>query len=320
MARSEASLAAVLLTQRLVDGQAEPLKASEYWALVDQVADPADVLDRSPESLVADLGFDAALADRVASRVAQATQVVFALDESEQSGLRVVTSVDDDYPCSLTSRLGTAAPPLLYVAGDAALLSTGGLGVVGSRNVEPEAAEVAKAAARLAAEQGMTVISGGAKGVDRLAMGAALDSSGRAVGVLAESLTRTVKDPDVRRAIVDGALCLCTPYKPSAGFSVATAMGRNKLIYALSTATLVVASDKAKGGTWAGAIEALRHRYGRVVVWTGEGAASGNAAIVERGGVPLDDLQRLFPLEAADDPDTAHAVRDDAPSQLILEI
>ena len=63
-----------------------------------------------------------------------ATAVAFALDELEQSGIRVLTCLDDGYPASLLG-LGGAAPPLLHVAGDIALLSAPLLGVVGSRDV-----------------------------------------------------------------------------------------------------------------------------------------------------------------------------------------
>lgn len=312
MARSEASLVAALLTQRLVDGAAEPLKASEYWQLVALLGDLKELLGRSAGELVADLGVDAATAERVARRIDQVTQVAFALDEAEQGGLRIVTSVDEQYPRVLVDRLGSAAPPLLYAVGDVGLLHGGGLGVVGSRDVSPEAGEVAKDAGRVAAAEGVKVVSGAAKGVDRLAMIAAIGAGGRAVGVLAESLTRMARDADTRRAITDGSLCLVTPYKPSAGFSVALAMGRNKLVYALSTATLVVTTDHDKGGTWAGAVESLAQRYAPVLVWTGAGAGKGNGPLVERGGVPVDDLARLFPL--------AGGGRESRPVQLSLEL
>src|SRR5207302_2401868 len=123
----------------------------------------------------------------------------------------------------------------------------------------------------------------GAKGIDRLAMGSALAAGGVAVAVLADSLERTVRDAEIRRMVGEDRLCLCTPYKPTAGFSVANAMGRNKLIYALSQATLVVTSDLEKGGSWAGAQEALRQHTAPVLVWTGEGAGPGNTRLAELG-------------------------------------
>jgi predicted Rossmann fold nucleotide-binding protein DprA/Smf involved in DNA uptake len=73
-------------------------------------------------------------------------------------------------------------------------------------------------------------------------------------------------------------------------------MGRNKLIYALSTVTLVVASDEDSGGTWSGAIEALRGGFGRVAVWRGSGEGPGNVPLVRRGGVPVASIDQLEQL------------------------
>jgi predicted Rossmann fold nucleotide-binding protein DprA/Smf involved in DNA uptake len=73
-------------------------------------------------------------------------------------------------------------------------------------------------------------------------------------------------------------------------------MGRNKLIYGLSRCTVVVASDHQAGGTWAGAVEALKNSYGRVASWTGPGSGAGNSALVEQGAVELSDETSLSDL------------------------
>lgn len=66
---------------------------------------------------------------------------------------------------------------------------------------------------------------------------------------------RTLRSPDIRRAIHEGRTVMCTPYSPEAPFSVGNAMGRNKLIYALSDLTLVVAAEVETGGSWSAAAE-----------------------------------------------------------------
>lgn len=294
--RSLTSLACLLLTQRLVEGDALPLRASEYWPLLDRVGDPARLLGLDVAGLAAAGGVDRAHAERITKLFDAATAVALELDRVEQSGLRVLASVDDGYPPGLVERLGSTAPPLLCVAGDPRLLRVDLLGVVGARDVDADAAQVARGAGFEAARRRFGVVSGFAKGVDRLAMGAAIEAGTSATGILAESLTRAVQDADVRRSVAAGDLCLCTPYKPTTGFSVGNAMGRNKLIYALSAGTLVVAADAEKGGTWAGAVEALRHETAPVLVWVGAGARSGNARLVDEGATPLDSLDVLFPL------------------------
>lgn len=310
--RSDSSLAALLLSQRLVDGDVPALKATEYWSLLDKLEDPAELLSGNAAAVVTGFGLDADLAERTARLLEAATAFAFLLDELEQAGLRVLASIDEGYPRDLIERLGNKAPPMLYVAGYPTLLEGPLLGVVGSRNVEPEGAEAAKLAAEGAVAQGLGVVSGAAKGVDRLAMNAAMEAGGVAVGVLADSLVRSVRDGDVRRAIADERLCFITPYKPTAGFSVANAMGRNKLIYALSQATLVVAADVEKGGTWEGAVEALRKEYSPVLMWTGPGAGPGNEHLVKRGAVPVAAVGEMFPLRERG--------RGTSSSQLLLDL
>ena len=50
-ARTDSSLAALLLTQRLLDTPAAPLKSSEYWSLLEAVGDPAELLGRSASDI-----------------------------------------------------------------------------------------------------------------------------------------------------------------------------------------------------------------------------------------------------------------------------
>jgi len=239
---------------------------------------------------------DESMAQRIGTLLTAATSFAFALDDAHQSGLQLLSGLSEHFPFVMKERLGRATPPLLYVFGDVGLLGHSALGIVGSRAVSEGGSQIAREAALAAVKAGLGVISGGAKGVDRLAMNAAVDAGGQVVGVLAESLLRTARDPEVRRAVNDSQLCLCSPYKPTAGFSVANAMGRNKLIYAMSTATLVVECEEGSGGTWAGAVEALRRRTAPIIAWTGVGASSGNRALVSRGAHQLDVVEDLFPL------------------------
>lgn len=119
------------------------------------------------------------------------------------------------------------------------------------------------------------------------------------------ALARRIREPATRRAITEGRLCLCTPYKPTAGFSVANAMGRNRLVFALTGATLIVAADEGRGGTWEGAVEALRGRITDVAVWQGAGAGHGNAALVALGARPITSPAALFSAQPKESPEDA---------------
>jgi predicted Rossmann fold nucleotide-binding protein DprA/Smf involved in DNA uptake len=189
--------------------------------------------------------------------------------------------------------------------------------------VSPAAAEVARHAARCAVGEGLAVVSGGARGVDKLAMSSAWDAGGVVIGVLSEGLDRPLRLRENRHAVLEDRALLCSPYRPSAGFSVGNAMARNKLVYAQSTVALVVATDEGSGGTWAGATEALKKRFVPVAVWMGGDAGPGNAALVERGARPVDALDDLVDLLAARETisgDTASATPAPTATQLGLDL
>src|SRR4051794_40156964 len=145
--RSDRSLAALLLTQRLVDASVPPLKASEYWSVIERISDPAQLLGSDAAAVAIGAGIENDLAERIARLLDGATGFAFELDEAQQSGLRIIASVDDEYPSVLVDRLRHGAPPLLYMAGDPALVGPSLLGIVGSREVDEAAASVAREAA-----------------------------------------------------------------------------------------------------------------------------------------------------------------------------
>lgn len=199
----------------------------------------------------------------------------------------VVSRADAEYPRRLKARLREDAPAVLYGCGDMTLLETGGLAVVGSRHVDDALIDYTMSIGRLAARAGSTIVSGGAKGIDQAAMRGALEAGGKVCGVLADSLEKTTMNREHRNLLLDDQLVLISPYDPSAGFNVGNAMQRNKLIYALADASLVVSSDVNKGGTWAGAVEQL-DKLNLVPVFvrsTGQSSAGLNA-LRNKGALP----------------------------------
>ncbi len=294
--RSDDALATILLTSRLLRDDTEPLRSVEFWRLVEAIGHPGAALGISDASATELMGPAGDLVARALALLARGTIMAFELERLEQSGVATLTPFDAAYPVALRDHLGRKTPPILHAAGNTDLFNSPGLGIVGSRDVSPEGAVVARAAASMAVGHGFAVVSGGARGVDQLSMNAAYESDGSVVGVLADSLSRVLRSPDTRRAIHERQTLLCTPYGPNAPFSAGNAMGRNKLIYALASVTLVVASDLGTGGTWSGATEAVKESYGRVAVWRGDGEGPGNGEIETRGGRPVRTIDELSHL------------------------
>lgn len=296
------TLIALVLTSHLVPRNAKPLKSSEFWSLLERVENLDELVGESPQEIQARIDIPLTRAEAIHDLLHGAASFAFELEDLDRRGIKVLSALDERYPHTLRAKLGAGAPPVLYVAGSTHLMSTDGAAIVGARDVNPEAARVANDAARLLASHGLTVYSGAAKGIDQVAMNAAFDAGGAVVGVLADSLEKRLRDPDTRRAIHDERVCLMTPYKPSMGFTVANAMARNKLIYALARRTLVVQSDLEKGGTWAGAIEWMKRAPREVCVWAGPGQGRGNEALIRAGARSLAAVEDLMheevPIEA----------------------
>jgi len=117
-------------------------------------------------------------------------------------------------------------------------------------------------------------------------MKAALDAKGVVVGVLADNLLQKSTERYARNAISDKRLLLISPYHPAARFTVGTAMGRNKLIYAMADYGLVVSAEYKKGGTWAGAEEELKRSESvPIFVRVSEGIPVGNKKLLDLGAI-----------------------------------
>ena len=91
---------------------------------------------------------------------------------------------------------------------DRAHIPAGGLAIVGSRHADASALAYAQSVAEHCAKHRITVVSGGARGVDVTAMESALEAGGPVVGVLADSLAKTASSRRFRSYLTQGMLTL----------------------------------------------------------------------------------------------------------------
>jgi predicted Rossmann fold nucleotide-binding protein DprA/Smf involved in DNA uptake len=297
--------AILLLTAPLIAGRGtsspELLSPGEYKRLARYLREiqrqPADLVSPDADDLLRACQpvIDEARLQRLLGRGFLLSQVI---ERWQARAIWVVSRADAEYPRRLKARLREEAPAVIYGCGDMGLLESGGLAVVGSRHVDDSLIDYTMAVGRLAARAGRTLVSGGAKGIDQAAMRGALEAGGKVSGVLADSLERTTMNREHRNLLLDGQLVLISPYDPSAGFNVGNAMQRNKLIYALADASLVVSSDLNKGGTWAGAIEQLdKLKFVPVYVRSTGESFPGLEALRSKGAIPWPNPQDADALE-----------------------
>jgi DNA processing protein len=286
--------AILLLTAPLIAGRSEQtrelLTPSDYKRLARHLhqlsKEPADLLTSDADEILrqSQAVVDAARLKRLLGRGFALSQ---AIDRWQARGIWVVSRADSDYPQRLRDRLREDRPAVLYGCGERSILERGGLAVVGSRDVDEALVEYTESIGRLTAKARKTLVSGGARGIDQAAMRGALEAGGMVSGVLADGLEKSAMNRDHRKLLMDGQLVLVSPYDPGAGFNVGNAMQRNKLIYALADAALVVNSDFAKGGTWAGAVEQLgKLKFVPVFVRSTGSASTALTALLNKGAFP----------------------------------
>jgi predicted Rossmann fold nucleotide-binding protein DprA/Smf involved in DNA uptake len=263
---------------------ANPLTESEYnrlamW-LQKQGMRPADLLG---EHLPEEFGLPVPVS-RLRTLLGRGTAMALAVEGWANKGLWVLSRSDERYPHRLKGRK-KPAPPILYGVGDVGLLSGGGLAIVGSRDADEEALDFCRTVVRACAKQQIQVVSGGARGIDTEATVAALEAGGTAAGVLPGSLARAAVGGKHRSAIQEGRLVLVSPYDPGSGFNVGHAMQRNRHIYALADYGLVVSSSFGEGGTWSGAVEALKLGESVFVRSQGQNIPEGNHNLAKMGAL-----------------------------------
>ncbi len=271
--------------------------------LKEQGIGPEMLLRDDPARLLAGWTDRTVTLERIHALLNRAGALGLAVEKWQRTGLWILIRADADYPSRLKKHLQTDSPPVLFGCGNRQLLDQGGIAVVGSRHASPEDLAFTTRLGAEAASQGLSIISGGARGVDETAMLGALAREGTAVGVLSDSLLRAATSAKYRPSLLNGNLALISPFNPEAGFEVGNAMARNKYIYCLADAAIVIAADREQGGTWHGAVENLKHGWTPLWVKSHPDPASGNAELTRRGGRELPaapcDLVALCVREAA---------------------
>lgn len=265
--------AILLLTAPLLAGSNKPssdlITHSEYKKLarllLEMKRQPSDLLSNDAKELIHLCSpiIEPNRLDRLLGRGFLLSQVV---EDWKSRAIWVVSRADPQYPRRLKQTLRENAPALLYGCGDIQLLDYGGLAVVGPRKTDDSLIDYANHIGELCAQSQCNLISGGAKGIDSAAMAGAQLAGGIVCNVMAEKLEKAAISRDNREYILNRKLVLVSAYDPKAGFNIGHALQRNKMIYGLSQAALVVDAAVKKGGTWAGASEQLE-KFGKVPIY-----------------------------------------------------
>jgi DNA processing protein len=151
------------------------------------------------------------------------------------------------------------APKDITLKGDASLLSEGGrVSIIGSRGASVQGLARARRLSRLLVENGITVVSGLAKGIDTVAHRAAIEAGGRTIAVLGTPIDKVYPTENRElQELIGEAHLLVTQFPVGHPVLKKNFPLRNRLMALISDATIIVEAHN-KSGTIHQGWEALR--------------------------------------------------------------
>lgn len=209
------------------------------------------------------------------------------MDKVRALGVQVLTWNDDAYPRRL--REINQPPPVLFVRGSINVEDDWAVSVVGTRKVTPYGRQVAMEISRFLAENGITVVSGLARGVDAISHQTALQAGGRTFAILGSGVD-VIYPPEHRKLageiISQGAVI--SDYALGTQPESSNFPPRNRIIAGLSLATIVVEAGETSGAliTAEFAVEQGRDVFavpGSILAPQSEGTNK----LIEQGARPL---------------------------------
>ena len=241
----------LLLTSHLGNPERKGLSTAQLRILADRVQhmhQPREDRELTAADLMA-LGYGREMAHRIAALLDEEALLEHYVSRGARLGCTPIARVSPDYPLILRQRLGLDAPGCLWARGDVSILHTPAISLVGSRELREENRAFAEEVGYQAAMQGLTLISGNARGADRTAQESCLAAGGRVVSIVADELSRHLPRRNVLYLSEDDF---------EEPFSAQRALSRNRCIHAMGRMVFAAQSDLGKGGTWDGCVKNLR--------------------------------------------------------------
>ena len=282
----------LLLTSHLGDPERKVLTVAQLRTLALRMRDmacPTEERDLNESDLLR-LGCDRELTKRILSLLEQEEMLDAYLGKSAAHRCVPITRVSDHYPQILRQRLGLDSPGCLWARGDVEILNTPAISLVGCRELSVPNREFAEAVGYQTAEQGLTLVSGNARGADRAAQEACLKAGGRVISIVADGLSR-VPARNMLYLSEDGF---------DKEFSAQRALSRNRCIHALGRMVFVAQCDLQKGGTWSGTVKNLRFGWSPVACYRDGSEAMRQLEQMGAYQIGLEDLRDFACLQISD--------------------
>jgi DNA processing protein len=167
--------------------------------------------------------------------------------KTEAAGAQIVYVADERYPERLKEIYDP--PAVLYVRGDATLLSEPGIAVVGTRHPTPYGIGMSERLACDLANRGLTIISGMARGVDTAAHRGALKANGKTIAVWGTGIDVVYPrgNKKLAQGILDAGGAIISEFPIGTFAAPQNFPIRNRVISGLSIGVLVVEAAEYSG-------------------------------------------------------------------------
>ncbi len=199
----------------------------------------------APERTLQEAGLSLKLAERVVQARAGVNLDEY-LERVSKKNIDILTWEDELYPSRLKEI--DQPPPVLYVRGLLTSEDSWAVAIVGTRRVSNYGKQVAEELGSFLAMNGVTVVSGLARGVDAIAHQSALKAGGRTIAVFGSGVDRIYPPehtPLAEKIITSGALI--SDYPLGTPPDASNFPPRNRIISGLSMATIVVEAGETSG-------------------------------------------------------------------------
>jgi len=218
--------------------------AVRMQALITYFGDLALAWKANPAELA-----QAGLGLKVIERVVQARTGVDlerVWEKIEKQGIKILTWQDEAYPQRLKEI--DQPPPVLYIRGEYLPDDLFAVAIVGTRRVTSYGRQITAELAAFLAANGMTVISGLARGVDAIAHQTSLKAGGRTIAVLGSGVDKIY--PPEHRGLAEHMMergAIISDYAPGTPPEASNFPPRNRIISGLSLAVVVVEAGETSG-------------------------------------------------------------------------
>lgn len=188
----------------------------------------------------------ALLAAGLASLPDRIRRVQAEIDAAAEVGARLITVLDDAFPSNL--RVIPKPPPFLFYRGELRRDDARSVAVVGTRSASSEGIDRATKLSTRLIEEGVTVISGLAKGIDTAAHSAVLAANGRTIAVVGTGILHVYPKENAElaeRIVARGAIV--SQFWPSAPPTRYSFPMRNEVMSGISQGTVVIEAGRTSG-------------------------------------------------------------------------